>query len=132
MNEWMKASFDHKHARRDGSIHPAKFEFQARTERAFFEALLTEVGMPEADASSKAPAVVTVKTPRGIPAGRPADAHTNALEEVVRAAALRVPFPANPSSTDSDPEEPGSEREGRPCPHSPKFAPPPRAPCSRP
>ena len=41
--------------RKDGSINQAKFDFQARTERAFFEALLTEIGMPEADGSSKAP-----------------------------------------------------------------------------
>jgi hypothetical protein len=43
IDEWMRGSFTGKHARRDGTIHAATFEMHAQAERAFFEALVTEV-----------------------------------------------------------------------------------------
>ena len=61
-DEWIRASWSQNYARKDGSIHPAKFEFQARSSRAFFEALLTETGMPAADGSTKAPASLSLPT----------------------------------------------------------------------
>ena len=66
-DEWVWGSFDHRHSRKDGSINPAKFSFQAKAERAFFEALLTEIGMPEADGSSKAPQTLTMGAARVAP-----------------------------------------------------------------
>lgn len=57
---WIQGTWNQNYARKDGSIHPARFEFRARAERAFFEALLTEIGMPEADGASKAPQTLTL------------------------------------------------------------------------
>jgi hypothetical protein len=58
----------HPQTRRDGAIHTADFDVQVKAERAFFEALLTEVGMPAADGSSKAPATITITSPKATPA----------------------------------------------------------------
>jgi hypothetical protein len=58
------------HVRRDGAIHTADFDVQIKSERAFFEALLTEIGMPALDASSKAPATITITSPKATPAKR--------------------------------------------------------------
>lgn len=55
------------HARQDGAVHACDYDANVKGTMAFFHALLTEIGMPELDAASKAPAVLTVKTPRGIP-----------------------------------------------------------------
>ena len=43
IDEWMRGSFTGKHARKDGTVHAATFEMHAQSERAFFEALVTEV-----------------------------------------------------------------------------------------
>ena len=67
---WIRGSVDHSYARKNGSITPAKFDMQARSEKAFYEALLTEVSIPAADSSSKAPATVTITAPKVTPAKR--------------------------------------------------------------
>lgn len=64
---WIQASWKNSDARKDGSIHPAKFDFQARSSRAFLEALLTEAEVPAADGSSKAPASVTLAPHVAVP-----------------------------------------------------------------
>ena len=79
-SEWIRGSFGGKYARKDGSIHPAKFEFQARSSRAFFEALLTEIGVPAADGSTKAPASVSLPprvtvAPKSLPKKTPTPAN---------------------------------------------------------
>jgi hypothetical protein len=58
------------HVRRDGAIVPFNFDVHVKSERAFFESLLTEVGMPALDASSKAPATITITSPKATPAKR--------------------------------------------------------------
>lgn len=67
MGTWSQASRRQNDARKDGSIAPFQFEVKARSVKAFYEALLTEFGMPEGDASSKAPATLDLKAPRGLP-----------------------------------------------------------------
>jgi hypothetical protein len=49
---------------------PFNFDVHVKFERAFFEALLTEIGMPALDASSKAPATITITSPKATPAKR--------------------------------------------------------------
>jgi hypothetical protein len=56
--------------RKSGEIVALNFELKAKSERAFFEALVTEVGIPAADGSSKAPATITFTTPKVTPAKR--------------------------------------------------------------
>jgi hypothetical protein len=59
-----------QHARKSGEIVALNFEVKAKAERAFFEALVTEVGIPALDASSKAPATITITSPKATPAKR--------------------------------------------------------------
>lgn len=59
--EWIKASFDHKHIRKDGSIHTADYDGNITQTMNFYHALITEIGMPALDASSKEPAYLTLK-----------------------------------------------------------------------
>ena len=70
--DWIQASWKAYDARKDGSIHAANFDFQVKSERAFFEALLTEIGMPALDGSSKAPQTTGggVAPPRVTPPAR--------------------------------------------------------------
>lgn len=59
--EWIAASWKRDYSRKDGSIVLADASLQAKTAREFFHALITEVTIPDLDASSKAPAFLTVK-----------------------------------------------------------------------
>jgi len=59
--EWIKASFDKSYARKDGTVVAADFNFKPVAAASFFQALITEVGMPALDASSKDPAYVSIK-----------------------------------------------------------------------
>lgn len=56
--------------RKSGEIVALNFDVKVKAERAFFEALVTEVGIPAADGSSKAPATITFTTPKVTPAKR--------------------------------------------------------------
>jgi len=58
---WIAASWKVTFARHDGSIVAADFNLQAKSEREFFNALITETTMPAMDASSKDAAFMTVK-----------------------------------------------------------------------
>ena len=59
--EWIESTLEMKHTRKSGSIVAADFNFAARTEREFFHALITEIGIPACDGSSKDPAYIGVK-----------------------------------------------------------------------
>jgi hypothetical protein len=59
--DWFAASWKMNYARKDGSITAADFNLEARQERQFFNALITEVGIPACDGSSKEPAYLTIK-----------------------------------------------------------------------
>ena len=59
--EWIQASLDHKHQRFDGAVITADYNFKEVNRMNFFHALITEVGFPALDASSKDAAKMTVK-----------------------------------------------------------------------
>jgi len=59
--EWIKASFDHKHIRKDGSIHSCDYDSNIMQTMDFFHALITEIGFPASDAASKDAAKLVVK-----------------------------------------------------------------------
>jgi hypothetical protein len=61
IDEWMRGSFIGKHARKDGTVHTAKFEMQAQSERAFFEALVTE----DTGGASRTPSPTPTRSPSG-------------------------------------------------------------------
>jgi hypothetical protein len=56
--------------RKSGEIVALNFDVKVKAVRAFFEALVTEVGIPAADGSSKAPATITFTTPKVTPTKR--------------------------------------------------------------
>ena len=53
MYDWLKLSFLGKHTRQDGAIHNCDFDGKIVSSLAFFQALITEIGFPACDASSK-------------------------------------------------------------------------------
>lgn len=59
--EWIKASFDLKPMRPDGSIKVLDFDSNIISEMDFFHGLLTEIGFPALDAASKDAAELTIK-----------------------------------------------------------------------
>ena len=61
--DWISASFTPgaTDTRRDGAIHVADFKRNERHIREFSQALITEIGFPAMDGSSKDPAYMTVK-----------------------------------------------------------------------
>jgi phage tail-like protein len=59
--DWIASSFDHKHSRKNGAIVAWDFDKKTAQIREFADALLTEVGFPALDASSKDPAFMTLK-----------------------------------------------------------------------
>jgi len=59
--EWIQASIDHKVTRFDGAVITADFNHKEVARMNFFQALITEVGFPALDASSKDAAKMTVK-----------------------------------------------------------------------
>jgi phage tail-like protein len=59
--QWLADTLAGKHVRRDGSITATDSRLKAVSERQFFDALVTEVTIPAADAASKEPGVLTVK-----------------------------------------------------------------------
>jgi len=58
---WIQASFDRKHARKDGAIITADYDSKEVGRLDFFHALITEVGFPALDAASKDAAKMTIK-----------------------------------------------------------------------
>jgi len=59
--EWIQASWKMNYARKNGSILACDYNLEARSEREFFNALITEVAMPALDASSKDQCYMTLK-----------------------------------------------------------------------
>jgi len=58
--DWVSATWLMQHPRRDGSITTADFNYQAKSERSFRDALISEVGFPKLDGSSKEAGYLTV------------------------------------------------------------------------
>jgi phage tail-like protein len=58
--EWLQDVFDRKPSRRSGAIVAADFNFKELTRTTFYDALVTEIGMPALDASSKDAARLSV------------------------------------------------------------------------
>jgi hypothetical protein len=59
--DWIESSWKADYARKDGSIIAADYNLNAKSEREFFHALVTETVIPACDGSSKEPAYITVK-----------------------------------------------------------------------
>jgi hypothetical protein len=59
--DWIKASFDHQYARKNGSIVAANFNTEELSRLDFFNGLISEIGFPALDASSKDPCKITLK-----------------------------------------------------------------------
>ena len=59
--EWLDASFLNKHMRKNGAIIASNYDFKEQSRLTFFNALVTEIGMPALDAASKDAAKMTVK-----------------------------------------------------------------------
>jgi hypothetical protein len=59
--EWIQASLDHKHARKDGSIHSCDYDGNIKKTLDFFHGLIAEVGFPACDAASKDAAKLVTK-----------------------------------------------------------------------
>jgi hypothetical protein len=59
--EWIKASFDGKEIRKSGAIAVADYKYDVTSILGFQNALITEVGFPACDATSKEPAYMTLK-----------------------------------------------------------------------
>lgn len=59
--EWLKNSLDYKHERKEGSIVTLNYDFKESTRLDFFQALITEIGLPGVDATSKEACKFTIK-----------------------------------------------------------------------
>jgi len=59
--EWIKASFDHNYTRKNGAIITADYNYKELARLNFFNALITEIGFPALDASSKDAAKMALK-----------------------------------------------------------------------
>jgi phage tail-like protein len=57
---WIEASFSGNYQRKNGAIVAADYQYRVKQRREFFNALITEVGFPAADAGSKDPAFLTI------------------------------------------------------------------------
>jgi phage tail-like protein len=59
--DWIAASWNMNHQRKNGAIVAADFKLDAKSQREFFNALLTETTIPACDANAKEPAYITLK-----------------------------------------------------------------------
>jgi hypothetical protein len=59
--EWIQAAWKMNDVRKNGSIVAYDFNLEARSEREFFDALITQVTIPAMDAASKEQCYMTVK-----------------------------------------------------------------------
>jgi len=59
--EWIKASFDHKYARKNGAVIAADYNYKEHSRLTFYNGLITEIGFPALDASSKDAAKMSIK-----------------------------------------------------------------------
>lgn len=58
---WVKASLDYKPERRNGALVGYDFNYKERSRRSFYGALISEIGFPALDASSKNNAALNIK-----------------------------------------------------------------------
>jgi hypothetical protein len=59
--EWVQNSWKQNYMRKDGAIIAADYNLNAKSQRDFFHALITETSIPACDGSSKDPAYMTLK-----------------------------------------------------------------------
>jgi hypothetical protein len=59
--DWIKASFDHQYTRKNGAVIAANFNTEELSRLDFYNALISEIGFPALDASSKDPCKITLK-----------------------------------------------------------------------
>ena len=59
--DWIQASFQHKYMRKNGAIISADYDHNEVSRLSFQEALISEIGFPALDASSKDAAKMTIK-----------------------------------------------------------------------
>jgi hypothetical protein len=59
--DWVKASLDKAHIRKNGYVVAADYNYKAQSYRHFRDALITEITIPASDASSKDTAFFTIK-----------------------------------------------------------------------
>jgi hypothetical protein len=59
--DWIAACWKRQDPRKDGAIIACDFNFEAKSERKFFNALITETTIPAMDANAKDPACLTLK-----------------------------------------------------------------------
>jgi hypothetical protein len=68
---WIKDTFDRKYPRKSGAIHVCDYDGQEIARHSWADGLITEVGLPALDASSKDAARLTVKVRAGSVDRRP-------------------------------------------------------------
>ncbi|MBI3857961.1 MAG: phage tail protein [Planctomycetes bacterium] len=71
--DWIAASWQLNYQRKNGSIVACDYKLDAKSQREFFNALITETGIPACDGSSKEPAYLTLKFKPEYTRTRPAD-----------------------------------------------------------
>jgi phage tail-like protein len=59
--DWIAASWQMNYQRKNGAIIACDYKLDAKSQREFFNALITETGIPACDGSSKEPAYLTLK-----------------------------------------------------------------------
>jgi hypothetical protein len=59
--DWISASWNSNFARKNGAIVAADYKLDAKSEREFFNALITETTIPACDAASKDPAFLSIR-----------------------------------------------------------------------
>src|SRR5579862_469942 len=80
--QWLKDTTDRTPTKQSGSIVAADFRFTSQTQLLFSNALINEIGFPALDASSRDPAMLTV---RFTPASTSVSAGTGGVTSVGRA-----------------------------------------------
>ena len=61
LNDWIQRSSANNYQRQDGALYTADFNYEIKSHREFKEALITEVGFPACDSSSKDAGYMSVK-----------------------------------------------------------------------
>jgi len=59
--DWIQASWAMNYQRKNGAIVACDYKLDAKSQREFFNALITETGIPACDGASKEPAYLTLK-----------------------------------------------------------------------
>lgn len=58
---WLRSSIRYEHERKEGAIVTANYDFKEISRLSFYEALITEIGLPGVDAASKDACKFTIK-----------------------------------------------------------------------